>query len=119
MRTNEISEQLSDALAKEEQQRFAVVDKLKAELEELQKNFAEARKKIPVLEQRLSLKLVLRDKVLVEIQEIEQEIGIAEQVLARETHSVYSPIERTKRELYIAEVNAKNYINERVKELTQ
>lgn len=118
-RQNEISEQLTEGLLQQEKEKWQVVEQLKMELDTAQKAFAEARKKIPILEQRLSLKTALRDKVLSEVMELENEIALSEQTVSRESNTSFSRIEGIKRELTRAEFYARTFIETKVKELTQ
>jgi hypothetical protein len=118
-RQNEISEQLTEGLLQQEKEKWQVVEQLRMELDTAQKAFAEARKKIPTLEQRLSLKTALRDKVLSEVMELENEIALSEQTVSRESNTSFSRIEGIKRELTRAEFYARTFIETKVKELTQ
>lgn len=118
-RQNEISEQLTEGLLQQEKEKWQVVEQLRMELDTAQKAFAEARKKIPILEQRLSLKTALRDKVLSEVMELENEIALSEQTVSRESNTSFSRIEGIKRELTRAEFYARTFIETKVKELTQ
>lgn len=116
-RSEEIKEQFFEQLQRQEAELQKRVSYYRERLEREQNEVAEAKKRLPLLQKSLPLKMVLLEKVTAELQQLQNEVAICEN-LANDEGS-FSMVEATKKELARAEYQASIFMKNKLESITR